>query len=355
MAKPFFSVLIDTCNHQRFIDEAVQSVLSQDFPASDREIIVVDDGSTDHTPELLRKYEPQIRLLRKQNGGQGSAFNLAVPECRGEVVAFLDGDDWWASGKLTALASAFSGRPEVGLVGHSITEVLRDGTQRRELVRDDPEFQINSIAGARTFLLRKSFLGTSRMAFRRELLERLGPVPESLVIQADEYLFTLGAVFSQVLLLREPLTFYRLHGQNLFQVSDGQEASLRRKQAVLLALAEALRVRLSRENVSPEICRILVEALRTEADVIRLSLGEGSPLDTFRTELRAYDQSHGHASTGRRTLKILSLLPALLLPPRQYTSLKRKLVSSFLYKRTREKMIPMHQPDHVDRTGNWNA
>ena len=79
MAKPFVSVLIDTYNHERFIEEAIVSVLEQDFPASDREIVVVDDGSSDQTPEIVRKFEPRVRLLRKTNGGQGSALILRVP------------------------------------------------------------------------------------------------------------------------------------------------------------------------------------------------------------------------------------------------------------------------------------
>src|SRR5215472_3204103 len=104
MARPFFSVPIDTYNHERSIEEAVESVLAQDVPFSDREILVVDDASTDRTPEILRKFEPHIRTLQKQNGGQASAFNFGIPECRGEVVAFLDGDDWWAPGKLKQVA-----------------------------------------------------------------------------------------------------------------------------------------------------------------------------------------------------------------------------------------------------------
>jgi glycosyltransferase involved in cell wall biosynthesis len=355
MAKPFFSVLIDTCNHERFIEEAVQSVLAQDFTASGREILVVDDGSTDGTPAILKKFRPHVRVLWKPNGGQASAFNCGIPECQGEIVAFLDGDDWWAPNKLSTLAAAFSANAGVALVGHSITEVLADGTQRSELVRDVPRFQINSVDGARAFLLRKSFLGTSRMAFRRSLLQRIGPVPESLLIEADEFLFTLGAVFSEVLLLREPLTFYRLQGQNLYQISGRQEAPLRRKHGVLVALAAALHERLAKENVPEEIRNTIVDSALTEADVLRLALGEGTPLDTFRTELHAYDHSHGHASAGRRALKVLSLLPALLLPPRQYNALKRKLGSSFLYTRARKRMLPLHQPDHVDRTGKWNA
>jgi glycosyltransferase involved in cell wall biosynthesis len=70
MTTPFLGVLIDTYNQERFIEEAIQVALSEDFPASEREILVVDDGSTDRSPEILAKFAPQIRILRKTNGGQ---------------------------------------------------------------------------------------------------------------------------------------------------------------------------------------------------------------------------------------------------------------------------------------------
>jgi len=75
MKAPFVSVLIDTCNYGEFIEEAVSSALAQDFPAAEREILVVDDGSTDDTQERLRKFGEAIRYLRKPIGGQASAFN----------------------------------------------------------------------------------------------------------------------------------------------------------------------------------------------------------------------------------------------------------------------------------------
>jgi glycosyltransferase involved in cell wall biosynthesis len=354
MPSPFVSVLIDTYNHDRFIEEAVSSVLAQDFPSADREILVVDDGSTDKTPELLRKFAPQVRILRKANGGQASAFNLGIPECRGEIVVFLDGDDWWAPNKLSMVAEAFSSFPAVGLIGHSITEALPNGARRTELVRDSPHFRIDSLAGACLFRMRKSFLGTSRMAYRAEILRRIGRVPEALVFEADEFLFTLGALFTEVLLLREPLTFYRLHSENLYQVSAGNSAAVRRKYAVLLALVDALRSRFAEEHVPADVSAAVLEAVQNDADVLRLSLGEGTPLDSFRTEVTNYRLNHEHASPARRLLKYISLVPALFLPPRRYQALKHKLASNPLYARVRGKLLPFYRPNHVDRTGDWN-
>src|SRR5580658_2106744 len=102
MRTPAVTVLIDTFNHERFIEEAIVSVLEQDFPAAQMEILVVDDGSTDRTPEIVGKFAPRVRSICKSRGGQASAFNKGIPEAQGDIVAFLDGDDWWKKNKLNA-------------------------------------------------------------------------------------------------------------------------------------------------------------------------------------------------------------------------------------------------------------
>jgi len=82
-------------------------------------------------------------------------------------------------------------------------------------------------------------------------------------------------------------------------------------------------------------------------------IGESTPLDSFRTELRSYDLTNNHASHGRRLLKCLSLVPALLLTSRQYKPLKEKSFSSW-YTKVRRKFLPLQSPGHVDRMGDWN-
>src|SRR5271163_2038849 len=121
--KPTVTVLIDTYNHERFIEEAIGSVLGQDFPSGEMEILVLDDGSTDRTAEIVRKFEPRVRLIRKANGGQASAFNVAIPEAKAGVVAFLDGDDWWTRRKVKTVMEAFQNYPTIAAVGHGYYEV----------------------------------------------------------------------------------------------------------------------------------------------------------------------------------------------------------------------------------------
>ena len=343
LAKPLISVLIDTYNHERFIEKAITSVLEQDFPAGDREIIVVDDGSTDRTPEVLRQFEPHVRYLRKENGGQASAFNAGIPECRGELIAFLDGDDFWLPGKLTRVAEVFATNPNVGLVGHAIQESLPEGFSRISAPEKDERFLVNSLAAARVFRLRKSFLGTSRMAIRSELVRRILPVPEALVIEADEYIFTLAAVLSEVIILLDPLTCYVLHGSNLYVSSGSGTAGLRRKQKVLAALASSLNESLRTRGVSKEVIGCIVEIIQTEADQLSLMLDGGSPWQTFRAENKVFEVLHGDASKSQHFFRALSMIPALLLPPRWFYAGRNWLGRSDWYRSLRKKALPIPQ------------
>ena len=149
MARPAAAVLIDTYNHERFIEEAIVSVLEQDFPSSELEILVVDDGSTDRTPEIVKKFAPQVRYLRKENGGQASAFNFGIPEARGEVIAFLDGDDWWKPAKVAEVMETFEKNPWAGVVG-SFRLIRRRGPPRHSLPRS-PDASTYNLARARRY------------------------------------------------------------------------------------------------------------------------------------------------------------------------------------------------------------
>ena len=84
--KPTVTALVDTFNHERYIEQALVSVLEQGLSASELEIVVVDDGSTDRTPSIIQKFLPRVKYLRKKNGGQASAFNAAFPEISGQMV-----------------------------------------------------------------------------------------------------------------------------------------------------------------------------------------------------------------------------------------------------------------------------
>lgn len=341
MARSLVSILIDTYNHEPFLEEAVHSVLAQDFPAADREILVVDDGSTDGTPEILNKFASQIRILRKPNGGQASAFNFGIPQCRGKIIAFLDGDDWWAPNKLSTVLAAFAAEPATGIVGHGILNFLDDGTVRPSAPERPERLRLDSLAAARIFRLRKSFLGTSRMTMRATLARQLLPVPEVLRIEADEYLFTLATALSQLLILPDTLTYYRLHKASLYNSAGSSVAGLRLKQAVLAALAEALRRELPGRGVPADAVGCVVEIVQAEADQLRLMLDGGRPWETLRTENTIYQVMHEGASRSHRYFRWVTMLPAFVLPPRWFYAARRWLAGQSWYHNARAKVLPV--------------
>jgi hypothetical protein len=347
MTAPFVSVLIDTYNHERFIEEALHSVLAQDFPAAQREILIVDDGSTDKTQEILRKFEPHARILRKANGGQASAFNFGIPQCRGEIVAFLDGDDWWAPTKLSRVVQALGSDPSVGFVGHGIVNVLQDGTALTETLDDGFRFQANTFEGARMLGRRGSFMGTSRMTIRASLLKKIGPVPEAIKVQADEYLFTLASALSVAEILPEALTYYRFHSANAFQIASNDAQKLRNKQQSLAALAQSLFEKLCSFGIDPAIARTAVAYTQSSADQLRLTLDGGWSWETAATEWRLHRIVHPDASFSQNLLKRAALAGALLVPPRSYYKIRQAVARNNFYLRARQRWLPMPEMKHI--------
>lgn len=341
MNQPLVSVLIDTYNHEPFIERAVSSVLEQDFPASEREILVVDDGSTDRTREILRKFEPAVRVLSKANGGQGSAFNCGIPECRGKIVAFLDGDDWWLPRKLARVTELMQKDPSLGVIGHGFFQVSDGPLEHPVVPGRGLRFRLDSRAAAELFRLNRSYLGTSRLTLRVDVARQILPVPESLLFEADEYLFTVGPVLANALILPEALTCYRAHGSNLFLSSGGNRTGERKKQKVLAALCTGLRNVFERLQVAPEVSQSILEIVELEAAQLRLSLDGGSPWETFHTETALYRIQHTGASSRSRVFRALSMVPALVLPPRWFYAGRRWLGTHSWYRQTRDKMIPV--------------
>ena len=323
MTTPRVSVLIDTYNHERFIEQAIVSVIEQDFPASDREILVVDDGSADGTPEIVRKFAPQVRLLRKENGGQASAFNAGIPECLGEIVAFLDGDDWWALNKLRMATEQLERNPEIGCVGHGYYEVYSDGRPDGVVVPAASTIvHLRDQSAARLFTYLRAFLGTTKITIRKKLLDQILPFPEELVIEADEYMFTLAPALAPALILDKPLFYYRFHSGNLFQYSKQDEVKTRRKLGVLQTLLRHLPPRLRQFRIDEENIAAVLQPLSIDAGRMRLALDGGWTWETFRIERAAYQYSYQSLPLAYRIYKAMILAATCVVPPRRFYQLR---------------------------------
>ncbi|MGB2622840.1 MAG: glycosyltransferase [Candidatus Acidiferrum sp.] len=244
MPQPRVTVLIDTYNYGHFIEEAIDSVLAQDFPTEEMEVVIVDDGSTDDTAERVGKYGSRVQYFRKKNGGQGSAVNFGVEKARGEFIALLDGDDYWLPGKLSRVVQEFEANPGTSMVHHRMRELdSRTGELR------DGQFvsQSGNIAATAESVLTFNPTSMSSLAFRKAILEKVLPIPETITIQADGYIQALAVFLAPVAAIDEPLGIYRFHGSNLYFLSEAEkdkakDVERRKRRAVTLsALVEGLR------------------------------------------------------------------------------------------------------------------
>jgi hypothetical protein len=151
------------------------------------------------------------------------------------------------------------------------------------------------------------------------------------------------------MILRESLTFYRLHESNAFEISDGSTQALRRKQQVLESLAKSLKEKFAEYQLPDSIAKIVIDPVETDADLVRLSIDRGFPWETIPAELRSYRILHENASTTHWTFKVLSLIPACFMTSRLYYSLRQHFAQNRIYRKAREKWLPFLQPAHVDR------
>lgn len=321
--KPFITALIDTYNQENYIESAITSVLEQDFPASEMEIIVVDDGSTDRTPEIARKFAPRVRLLRKKNGGQASAFNAAIPEARAEIISFLDGDDWFAPGKLSAVMNAFQEHPEAAAIGHGHYLVQSATNEARPRVPPSSVFvHLSNPQASREAFAAWPFLLMGALTIRRETLQPILPIPEELTFCADSPI-TVAAMAGGTYVLKDPLFYYRHHADNLHATDPTDAARNRRTYEMkekAYRLTEPLLVRL---NVPQESLSASFYPAWTELSRFNLRTYGGSPLDTFRTEMRFFRLQYPHPTVPHTLYKYLLCGAAtLLLPPRAFYRLQ---------------------------------
>lgn len=322
MTKPFISAVIDTYNHEKYIEEAVSSVVGQDFPASEFEIIVVDDGSTDGTREIVRKFTPRVKLLSKKNGGQASAFNAAFAVSQGEIIAFLDGDDWWLQGKLATISERFAREPQIMAVSHGYYRHAENGSIEEVGPPTPTYFDLATPDAARRSVNAWDYFLPSSSAVRRAVLERVVPIPEVLVFSADSPIAA-ASMAMRTMVLPEILSCYRIHGSNLYALASNDLAKMRRKHEMDENVYAILRPMLLRWGIKRECVDGLLDPLWIRSSRFRLQTCGGSPLKTLETEIRSFKYDVKNPSAGYSLFKyVLMATAALLLPPRRFYAAK---------------------------------
>jgi glycosyltransferase involved in cell wall biosynthesis len=203
--RPLISVIVPVYNGEAFIREAIDNILGQDYPAL--EIIMVNDGSTDRSEELIQALECDIRYFRQENAGPAAARNRGIRDASGEFIAFLDVDDLWPDDNLHYLVNEIQKNPGA-LVVHGYAQLLQQdpetGTYRYE---GNPGESFPGYIGAGLY--------------RREVFQRVGLFDTMMRFGEDADWFKRATELDIPLRKLEEVTlFVRRHGGNMTQGKD---------------------------------------------------------------------------------------------------------------------------------------
>jgi hypothetical protein len=210
---PSVSVVVPAYNLARFVGRAIDSALAQDWPAEALEVIVVDDGSTDETPQVLAAYGDRIRVIRQDNGGLVRAVDRGLAEVTGDYVALLDADDEWPTDRLTRHVAFLEAHPEVGLVHGDMTIIGADGA-----VLSPSFFQANGTQLTRGRVLGRllagNFVSGGASTFRASLLPAIQPIADD-AAYPDWWIAATIAAVAEIDHVPGCANLYRYHGANM--------------------------------------------------------------------------------------------------------------------------------------------
>jgi glycosyltransferase involved in cell wall biosynthesis len=202
------SAVVPVYNGEKYLVEALGSIRHQDYEPL--EVVVVDDGSTDGTEEIVRGFDLNLRYSRQQNGGPSAARNRGLELARGEIIAFQDADDLWPEGKLALQLPKLVNDPSLGIVSGRVQRIKLAGSAGgKEVFENFLEPCISYNLGA--------------ALFRRSVFDRVGPFDVTMRYSEDvEWLMRAREHGVKMLILKQVSLLYRLHGQNMTHGLDVQ-------------------------------------------------------------------------------------------------------------------------------------
>ena len=199
-----------TFNGERFLEETLSSIFEQTF--TDYEVIVVDDGSTDRTREILARYADQLIIVYPPRGGSAAyARNIGLARAQGKYIALIDQDDTWEKTKLARQIAFMAANPAIGMT-HTNLCYIRDG----RVVLDDyfKTCESRQIDGGLVELFCFNFIKMPTPVILKALLVQVGGFDEALKGTDDYYLWMRLAALTRIVAIPDVLAAYRLHENN---------------------------------------------------------------------------------------------------------------------------------------------
>lgn len=225
MAEQFLvSIIINNYNYGRFLKEAIDSALSQTFP--NVEVIVVDDGSTDNSRYIMAQYGERILPVFQENSKQGKAFNNGFSQSQGEIIIFLDADDYLFPHAVERIVQIW--KPELAKVHYRLDVVNQLGQPRGFSYPQGRSLATGEVWQPLLALATYSGVPTSGNAINRQALAQVMPIPDDFKTMADDYLSVSIPFYGEVVAIEESLGAYRIHGSNQWAVSSMSNDRLHR-------------------------------------------------------------------------------------------------------------------------------
>ena len=204
------SVLINNHNYGLYVGQAIESVLNQSY--QNFEIIIVDGASTDNSREIIMSYverfPERITAVFKPASGQAAAINVGFHLSTGDIIAFLDSDDYFYENKLEKIAALHE---QYDFIGNA-RKTLDYRKRLIDVIAPLDKYALRPILFRKYGYIYTYNLITSCISARRELLSKILPLPEGeYVTFADAYIKVMAQYYSNIKYIRDPLTFYRTH------------------------------------------------------------------------------------------------------------------------------------------------
>ncbi len=204
------SVIIPTYNSAEYITEALDSVFAQTY--KNYEVIVIDDGSTDNTKDVLKPYMSRIKYIYKENGGVSSARNVGIKNAEGEYIAFLDSDDIWLPEKLERQIERFNSEPDLGLVYSNCIRFSENGIEQSS--RKVKKYLEGDIFAK---ILEGYVLPTSTVIAKKLCFDEVGYFDERFSVSEDYDMWLRISRFFKIGYVKGPLVKYRIRTSSIIR------------------------------------------------------------------------------------------------------------------------------------------
>lgn len=214
MEFPKVSVIIPVYNGERFLSEAIESVINQTYP--NWEIIAINDGSTDRSMEILKHYKSKlsslIHVINQENLGPSVARNSGIKKAKGEYIAFLDYDDLWLSEKLEKQVKFLESNNEISLIYCDCYIIDNNSNIEKDTYSEKTKFIKGKIFKK---LLSNNFIPTSTVLLRKKVLDDVGLFNLEYKISQDYDLWLRISDKYLIDFLKQPLAKYRFHSESI--------------------------------------------------------------------------------------------------------------------------------------------